>query len=139
MCRKGTRLEFLDDMHDDLMRNFREVLMESSTGTGMNELCETTVKRPAMRFYISPLQAFKIISQMRKGNFRSLERMPDYRREMFNEINRMVDDCMMRYEFATKSLIFIVAHVISKPAPRFYVSAESMRRLYYSRQRKRKR
>ena len=139
MCRKGTRLEFLDDMHDDLMRNFREVLMESRTGMGMNEICEATVKRPAMRFYISPLQAFKVISNIRKGNLQCLDRMPEYRREMFHEINRLVDEYITRYEFATKPLIFVVTHVISNPAPRFYVSAESMRQLYYSRKRKRKR
>lgn len=139
MCRKGTKLEFLDEMHEDMMRNFREVLNESRPGMGMNELCEATVRRPARRFYISPLQAFKVVSQLRKGNLHCLERMPDYRREMFHEINRMVDEQMTKYEFATKPLIFVVAHVISNRAPRFYVSAESMRRLYYSRQRKKKR
>lgn len=138
MCRKGTKLEFLDDMHDDMMRNFRDVLKESRTSMGMNEICEAAVKRPAMRFYISPLQAFKVVSKIRKGNLHCLDRMPGYRREMFHEINRMVDDCMMKYEFSTKPLLFVVTHVISKPAPRFYVSAESMRRLYYSRQRKRR-
>lgn len=139
MCRKGTRLEFLDEMHDDLMRNFREVLTESRTSMGMTELCEATVRRPAKRFYISPLQAFKVVSQIRKGNLHCLERMPSYRQEMFHEINRMVDEYVTRYEFASKPLIFVVAHVISNRAPRFYVSAESMRRLYYSRQRNRKR
>lgn len=138
MCRKGTKLEFLDEMHDDLMRNFRSVVLEDRQGLGLNELCEATVKRPARRFYISTLQAYKVVSKMRKGNLRCLERMPVYRKEMFHEINRMVEEYLQRYEFATKPLLFIVAHVLSNRAPRFYISAESMRRLYYSNQKRRK-
>ena len=138
MARKGTKLEFLDEMHEDLMRNFRMVVMESDSGVGINELCEATVRRPARRFYISTLQAYKVISKIRKGNTQCLERMPCYRREMFHEINRKVDEYMMRYEFATKPLLFVVAHVLSNRAPRFYISAESMRKLYYSNQRKKR-
>lgn len=138
MCRKGTKLDFLDEMHEDLMRNFREVLSEDKTGMGVNELCEETVKRPARRFYVSSLQAYKVVSKIRKGNFHELERMPPYRREMFLEINRMVEECMTRYEYATKPLIFIVAHVLSNRAPRFYISAESMRKLYYAHQKKKR-
>lgn len=138
MARKGTKLEFLDEMHDDLMRNFKAVVLESEPGIGMNELCEATVNRPARRFYISTLQAYKVVSQMRKGNTQCLERMPEYRQDMFREINRMVDEYMMRYEFCTKPLLFVVAHVLSNRAPRFYVSAESMRKLYYSNQRKKR-
>ena len=138
MCRKGTKLDFLDEMRDDLMRNFREVLSKDKTGMGVNELCEETVKRPARRFYVSSLQAYKIVSKLRKGNFRCLERMPPYRKEMFIEINRMVEECIIKYEYATKPLIFVVAHVLSNRAPRFYISAESMRKLYYSHQKKKR-
>lgn len=138
MCRKGTRLDFLDEMREDLMRNFREVLSNDKTGMGVNEICEETVKRPARRFYVSSLQAYKIVSKIRKGNLYCLERMPSYRKEMFLEINRMVDECLTRYEYATKPLIFIVAHVLSNRAPRFYISAESMRKLYYLYQKKKR-
>lgn len=138
MCRKGTKLDFLDEMHEDLMRNFRDILSKDKTGMGVNELCEETVRRPARRFYVSSLQAYKIVSKIRKGNLRCLERMPLYRKEMFLEINRMVDECLTRYEYATKPLIFIVAHVLSNRAPRFYISAESMRKLYYSHQKKKR-
>lgn len=134
MCRKGTRLEFLDEMHDDLMRNFRSVVLEDRVGLGMNELCEATVRRPARRFYVSTLQAYKVVSKIRKGNLKCLERMPAYRKEMFHEINRLVEESIQRYEYATKPLLFVVAHVLSNRAPRFYISAESMRRLYYSHQ-----
>lgn len=138
MSRKGTKLEFLDEMHDDLLRNFRKVVIESRQGMGMNELCEAAIRQPAKRFYISTLQAYKVVSKMRKGNIACLDRMPDYRREMFYEINRKVDEYMMRYEFATKPLLFIIPHVLSNKAPRFYVSAESMRKLYYSNQKKKR-
>lgn len=138
MCRKGTRLEFLDEMHEDLMRNFRTVVMEDKSGMDMNEICEATVRRPAKRFYISTLQAYKVISKIRKGNLKCLERMPIYRREMFHEINRIVDEYLMRYEYSTKPLLFVVAHVLSNKAPRFYISAESMRKLYYSNQKKKR-
>lgn len=138
MCRKGTRLEFLDEMHEDLMRNFRTVVMEDKSGMDMNEICEATVIRPAKRFYISTLQAYKVISKIRKGNLKCLERMPIYRREMFHEINRIVDEYLMRYEYSTKPLLFVVAHVLSNKAPRFYISAESMRKLYYSNQKKKR-
>ena len=138
MSRKGTKLEFLEEMHEDLLRNFRKVVLDDRAGMGMNELCEAAIRQPAKRFYISTLQAYKVISKMRKGNLGCLERMPDYRREMFHEINRMVDEYMMKYEFATKPLLFIVSHVLSNKAPRFYVSAESMRKLYYSHQKKKR-
>lgn len=138
MCRKGTKLDFLDEMRADLMCTFREVLSNDKTGMGVNELCEETVKRPAKRFYVSVLQAYKVVSKIRKGDFRVLERMPPYRREMFLEINRLVEECLLRYEYATKPLIFIVAHVLSNRAPRFYISAESMRQLYYANQKKKR-
>ena len=138
MCRKGTKLDFLDEMHEDLMRNFRDVLSKDKTGLGVNELCEETVMRPARRFYVSNLQAYKIVSKIRKGNLRCMDCMPLYRKEMFLEINRLVDECLTRYEYATKPLIFIVAHVLSNRAPRFYISAESMRKLYYSHQKKKR-
>lgn len=137
MCRKGTKLEFLDEMRTDLMQNFREVLSEDKKGMSVSELCEETVKRPARRFYVSVLQAYKVVSKIRKGNLHELDRMASYRKEMFLEINRMVDECLTRYEYATKPLIFIVAHVLSNRAPRFYISAESMRQLYFANQKKR--
>ena len=49
MSRKGTKLEFLDEMHDDLLRNFRKVVIESRQGMGMNELCEAAIRQPAKR------------------------------------------------------------------------------------------
>lgn len=137
MCRKGTKLDFLDEMHTDLMQNFREVLSKNKKGMSVSELCEETVKRPARRFYVSVLQAYKVVSKIRKGNLHELDRMASYRKDMFLEINRMVDECLTRYEYATKPLIFIVAHVLSNRAPRFYISAESMRQLYFAHQKKR--
>lgn len=137
MCRKGTKLDFLDEMRSDLMQNFREVLSKDKRGLSVSELCEETVKRPARRFYVSVLQAYKVVSKIRKGNLHALDRMAPYRKEMFLEINRMVDECLTRYEYATKPLIFIIAHVLSNRAPRFYISAESMRQLYFANQKKR--
>lgn len=138
MCRKGTKLDFLDEMRTDLLKNFREVLSKDKRGMSVSELCEETVKRPARRFYVSSLQAYKVVSKIRKGNLHELERMAPYRREMFLEINRLVDECLTRYEYATKPLIFIVAHVLSHRAPRFYISAESMRQLYFAHQKKKR-
>ena len=138
MCRKGTKLDFLDEMHEDLLSNFREVFIADKSCLGIDKLCEETVRRPARRFYVSCLQAYKVVSKIRKGNSHVLERMPSYRKEMFLQINRMVEECMTRYEYATKPLIFIVAHVISNRAPRFYISPESMRKLYYSHQKKKR-
>lgn len=139
MCRKGTRLDFLDEMHEDLMSAFRSVVRESSGSMRINELCDATVNRPAKRFYISAVQAYKVIARMRKGDMSCLDRMPAYRREMFHEMNRLVGERMTRMEFASKPLLFVVSHVVGEKAPRFYVSAETMRKLYYSRKRRKNR
>ena len=138
MCRKGTKLDFLGEMRTDLMQNFRKVLSENKIGMSVSELCEEVVKRPAKRFYVSSMQAYKVVSKIRKGNLQALERMAPYRKDMFLEINRMVDEYLTRYEYASKPLIFIVAHVISNRAPRFYISAESMRQLYFAHQKKKR-
>lgn len=131
-------MDYLDDMHEDLMQTFRKVVMESEGEMKIETICEKTVTRPARRFYISPLQAYKVVSRMRKGDMKCLERMPPYRKDMFREIYRLVEQYMMRYEYATRPLLFVVAHVISNRAPRFYISAESMRRLYYNRKRRKR-
>ena len=138
MSRKGTKLEFLSEMHQDLLRNLRMVVMESDECNGINEICEKTIMKPAKRFYVSTLQAYKVVSKIRKGDFRCLERMPDYRKEMFFEISKMVDEYLIRYEYARKPLLFVIGHVISNKAPRFYISAESVRKLYYQHQREKR-
>ena len=138
MCRRGTRLDFLSEMHEDLINAFRSVMLESKTVMRINELCEATVNRPAKRFYISTMQAYKVIARMRKGDLSCLDRMPSYRKEMFHEMNRLVGEKITRFEFASKPLLFVVSHVVGMEAPRFYVSAETMRKLYYSRKRRRK-
>ena len=135
VCRKGTKLDFLDDMHKDIMDNFRDVMRREKV-LHLDRICELTINRPAKRFYVSGLQAYKIVSQLRKGNNTCLNSMPDYRREMFFEILKRTNDYMLRHDFASKPLIFVVSHVVASQAPRFYISAETVRRLYYLRRKK---
>lgn len=130
MCRKGTRLEFMDEMREDLMQNFRAVLEDGGI-MNLEEICIRTINRPAKKFYISALQAYKVVSKMRKGNFTEVNKMAPYRQEMFHIIYRMTEEYILKFEYANKSLLFIVSHVIASQAPRFYISLETMKRIFY--------
>lgn len=138
MCRKGTNIEHLEEMQDDLMRNIRYVISMCDGEIKMSRVCEEAVRMPARRFYISTLQAYKVICRMRKHGAEALEGMPGYRKEMFYEIWERTERNMVRFRYSSESLFTIVSHVVSEPAPRFYMSAKYARLLYFTIKKKNK-
>lgn len=95
----------------------------------MQEACNRAVKHPAPRYYITPKQAFQVISPMMKGNFIYVNAMSDNKRRMYHSLFKVVVDMSEKREYRDKSLWYIVQHAVNTPAPEFFLAGNTMYRI----------
>jgi hypothetical protein len=88
-------------------------------------LLTTIVARPAPRFYVSSQRASIVISDMLRG--RPLTSMHPSKQRMFQEIFRRVME--LRKTNTTAPLSQLVNSVIEQPAPEFYITPSSAKRI----------
>jgi len=113
-------------MYRDLMEAYKKVAPHCWT---QQEAYERMVKQPAPRYYISAKQAYQILAQMVKGDFEKVNMMLPLRRKMyyalFDEFVALAEKPM----FCNKSVWFIAQHVVARPAPEFFITAERAKHL----------
>ena len=130
MSKESTILR--EEMKDDLMRVYREVVMQHGC-RNQKEAYELTVTHPAPRFYVDARRAHQRISPMMKGDRSQLQHMCPLRREMYETIFEKVLELMQKEKFWTKSLYCVIRHALQEPAPRFYINPIRMGQIWRER------
>lgn len=93
----------------------------------LSEVFRSLVNMPSKRFWVSEERTAIVVSDMMKGA--TLDNMRPQKREMFQEIHRRT--VAMMKDNPCMSLSEAVAHVVRQPAPRFYLTPQSARIIFY--------
>lgn len=92
----------------------------------MQEACAKAVLMPAPRFYITPKQAYNVISTMVKGDFEMVDLYPPLKRKMYYELFDVVMRLTEKREFIGKSLWYIMPFAVIQPASQFFYKPHSL-------------
>lgn len=113
-------------MRRDLFNAYRKVY---TTCHSQNEAWIKTALQPAPRFYVSPKMAYEKLRRMVRGDFSEVDAMGAGKRRMYYELFQRLDKLSQQKEFIGKSLWFITTFLVSQPAPEFYISIETVRKV----------
>lgn len=127
----GCTLEYSDERITALMLEY-ERYIASCNYIRMSEVFEHIVNQPCRRFWVSEIRAAVVIADMLKGN--SLKNMHSAKREMFQEIYKRV--IWLRNKNPGMSIHQMVSIVILQPAPKFYLSPNSAKIMFYKARKK---
>lgn len=111
---------------EDLMKAYCRV---SGSSYFQQEAFIRTTKEPAPRYYVSPKQAYQVLSKMMHGDFSGVDRMHDTRRRMYYSLYERTLQLAEQRAFLGKSLWAIVPYAVLSPAPEFFIGCESVRRI----------
>jgi len=117
--RKGTHLDFKEELKEDLMEHYA-----NSAGRSLSDIAGRIINSEAKRFYVSELQCYKVMLKMASSvpAYKALDGMIENRKEMYMEIyNRLISFLSSR-RGAGKSIYSSISMIIYKPAPKFYIS-----------------
>lgn len=129
MCRKGTVIDYLEDMQKDVYSKYKMVVAQGVSTE--KEAFELTQKMPSRRFWVSSNQAYKICMAIHRGDLSVFDHMPQYRVDMFQEIYRRFIQQRNKLLFRGKKPYFIIPFIIAQEAPRFYISVDTIRKIVY--------
>ena len=118
-----------EEMKDDLMRVYREVVSQYSCRT-QTEAYELTVTHEAPRFYVDARWALQVISPMTRGDFSLLDKMNALKRQMYRDLLDTVLRLKQKEKFWDSSLYELVRNAVMEPAPRFYIDKDTMRTIW---------
>lgn len=117
---RRSSFEYRDDRSRELLEVFNREL-----GTRLFEsvksVLERVVNMPSSRFWVSEERAFRVVSAMLRG--KGDGGRCALRREMYEEIARRCE--ALSESHPDWPLCVCVWHVVSHPAPKFYLSVES--------------
>lgn len=119
--------EFDAERRRFLLRSFRETLSRQSV-IDMNSAFRTAAAAPPPRFWVSETRAAAIVGRMLAGK-NPLEGMHPERREMYREI--FARFMRLRAERRDASIAELTAEIVNGPAPRSYLSSETVRSVIY--------
>lgn len=119
-----------NQMCNDLMQVYREVVADCPNGTTQTEVYEQVVRHPAPRFYVDPRRAHVVISPMMRGDYRKLDRLNELKRQMYHDLYEVVMRLTQKKGFWGKSLYYILREAVLEPAPRFYISVTRMGQIW---------
>lgn len=122
----GSTLEFSDERINALMLEY-ERYIASCDIIRMHEVFNHIVNQPCRRFWVSNIRAAVVISDMMRGA--KLREMHSLKREMFQEIFSRV--MLLREKHPDMSVFQLVSKVVTQPAPKFYLSPSSAKKMFY--------
>lgn len=118
-----TNYDITRQMQDDLIKAYCKACPGSWT---MQDACSKAVKMPAPRFYVTPKQAYQIISPMVKGDFGRVDLFDPLKRKMYYELFDIVMKLTEKREFIGKSLWYIMPFAVIQPASQFFIKPHSL-------------
>lgn len=110
-------------MQDDLIKAYCKACNNAWT---MQDACNKAVKMPAPRFYVSPKQAYAVVSRMMKGDFERVDLLMPLKRQMYYELFDVVVRLCEKREFIGKSLWYIMPFAVTQPASQFFIKGHSL-------------
>jgi len=122
-CMSKTNFDISKQLYSDLIKAYCKACPGSWT---MHDACAKAVKMPAPRFYVTPKQAYQVISRMVKGDLDMLEILNPLRRKMYYELFDVVMKLTERREFIGKSLWYIMPYAVTQPASEFFLNPHSL-------------
>lgn len=117
---RRSSFEYRDDRSRELLEVFNRELGTRLFEPVQSVLCRV-VNMPSSRFWVSEERAARVVSAMLRGKGGGVRSA--LRREMYEEIARRC--ASLREEHPDWSVSTCVWHVVSRPAPKFYLSVES--------------
>lgn len=93
------------------------------------EAYEKMIRQPAPRYYVSPKQAFQVISPMVKGNFEKVNKMQPRKRRMYYSLYRTMIRLSSKPSFYGQSLWYIMQFAVNEPAPEFFIGEQRARQI----------
>lgn len=133
MKKPGSVVEFSHKRDDELWRAYRRAIAESGVVTA-DRLYTLTAASPTTRFWVSERRASEVMGAMLRGV--SIENMSQTKKEMFAEIFRRFSD--YRHKFPASSIYEATFAAVNSPAPKFYLTPNSVKIILYQIRRKRR-
>lgn len=126
----GCTFECERDRNEDFMRAYREQIACRDM-IDLHEVFRCLVEMPSKRFWVSGERAAIVMAQMmcRDDPYSALKNMRPMKQEMFAEIYRRTMDMMECYP--KMRMINAVDRVVQQPAPKFYITPDSAKVIYY--------
>lgn len=116
-----------EERNEDLMRCFQEKVSNTSMLV-VSDIFSEVVNSPSARFWVSERRATVIISDMMRGRD-ALRGMKPQKKEMYMEIFHRT---MKKIREGAKDTLYdIVSSVVCSPAPKFYLTPDSAKIIYY--------
>lgn len=134
MKRKGSSFEYKEERDAELLRAWREQLAIRHN-ISIAEVAVAVAESPCKRFWVSEERAEAVVASLERG--RTMERMSRTRREMFEEIFNRYTQYRKAHPNATRREA--VWSVVGSPAPRFYLTPDSVKILLHRARKEEKR
>lgn len=123
----GSTCEYNEQRDRNLFLTFRSVIL-ASQNIRFADISRVVVNSPAERFWVSEKRAAIVISDMLKGR-NVLACMNSCKREMYREIFARVRTLLRQQPHLPLSEA--VTRIVAAPAPKFYLTPQSARIIYY--------
>ena len=121
MSKKGRTTDFAKQKQIEVYQAFRTILESAKPYTPVFFIAKKAVRLPCSRFWISPEQAAKTISALRRKTI-SINSFAKHRQKM---INAIISAC--HNDFSLEN----IQRVVLSPAPHFYITPGSALVLFY--------
>lgn len=110
------------------MNAYKEVCQSSWT---QMEAWERTIKHKAPRFYVSPKQAYYVLSPVFfHGDRSKLDSLKPSRRRMYECLYNVVLELSQKPSFVGMSLWKLMPYAVAHEAPEFFVDWELIRKVF---------
>lgn len=121
MKQKGYVCDYIEERDADLLRAYKEIISVRDN-IRFSEVVAQLAKSPSKRFWVSELQAYKVVLKILGGD--SLSGMIPTRKVMYQEIFRRYQSYSAQHPSLTK--MEVVSRVCNEPAPSFYLTPKSI-------------
>lgn len=119
MCMSKSDYSIRRQMQDDVIEAYKQACQGCWT---MDEAYKKAAKMPAPRYYVTPKQAYQVVSRMMRGDFNRVDHMKPNRRRMYYSLFHLVNKMCEQRVFCDKSLYYIMQYAVTRPAPEFFCS-----------------
>ena len=122
----GSNFEYERDRNNDLMRAYREqldIMYHAEEPICLPTLYRRVAEMPSKRFWVSEKRAAIVVSKMQRGD--NLKTMRQMSREMFGEIYRRFVQLKKKCPHLKDDDIITI--VCNQPAPKFYLTPQSVK------------
>lgn len=120
MKHRGCVFEYAKERDEDIRRTYTAIVDECDR-VDLRQVFKRLVNMPSKRFWVTPDRAAIVIHSMMRGD--TLEHMRPMKREMFQELYRIVMELKEKYPDASMPELCSIA--VLMPAPKFYLTVGS--------------